>query len=122
MRRPPPSQEDSEAPEQLGVLTRERRVRLLNCSVSGCLIETNWRLQVGAIASIRVVIEGRELTDESRSYGVSRSPGPGIPSTSVRSSCGPSRCTNDLFGSPPSFMTTAATRSHASLRALPENY
>ena len=67
MRRPPPSQDDSEAPEQLGVLTRERRVRLLNSSVSGCLIETNWRLQVGAIASIRVVIEGRDSPTTSRS-------------------------------------------------------
>jgi hypothetical protein len=64
MSRPPRSQDDSEAPEQLGVLTRERRVHLLNSSVSGCLIETNWRLQVGAIASIRVVIEGREFTDD----------------------------------------------------------
>ena len=64
MRRPPPSHDDSDAPEQLGVLTRERRVRMLNCSVSGCLIETNWRLQVGAIASIRVVIDGLELADD----------------------------------------------------------
>lgn len=50
--------------DQLGVLTRERQVRLLNCSVSGCLIETNHRLQVGAIASIRVVIDGHELCDD----------------------------------------------------------
>ena len=46
------------------MLTRERFVRLLNTSVSGCLIETNWRLQVGAIASIRVVIDGREYADD----------------------------------------------------------
>jgi hypothetical protein len=51
-------------PDQLGVLTRERQVRLLNCSVSGCLIETNHRFQVGAIASIRVVVDGRELSDD----------------------------------------------------------
>ena len=50
--------------DQLGVLTRERQVRLLNCSVSGCLLETSCRLPVGAIASIRVTIEGRELTDD----------------------------------------------------------
>ena len=48
--------------DQLGVLTRERHVRLLNCSVSGCLLETNCRFPVGVIASIRVTIEGRELT------------------------------------------------------------
>jgi hypothetical protein len=51
-------------PDQLGVLTRERHVRLLNCSVSGCLLETGWRVPVGAIASIRVTIEGRHLTDD----------------------------------------------------------
>jgi hypothetical protein len=51
-------------PDQLGVLTRERHVRLLNCSVSGCLIETSHRFQVGAIASIRVVVDGRELSDD----------------------------------------------------------
>jgi len=50
--------------DQLGVLTRERQVRLLNCSVSGCLLETNCRLPVGATASIRVIVEGRELRDD----------------------------------------------------------
>jgi hypothetical protein len=64
MRRPAPLHDDSEAQEQVGVLTRERRVRLLNSSVSGCLIETNWRLPIGTIASIRVVIEGREFADD----------------------------------------------------------
>ena len=56
--------EDPRVSVQLGVLTRERHVRLLNCSVSGCLLETNCRVPVGAIASIRVTIEGRELTDD----------------------------------------------------------
>ena len=50
--------------DQLGVLTRERHVRLLNCSVSGCLLETNTRVPVGAIASIRITIDGRELSDD----------------------------------------------------------
>ena len=64
MRRPYSSLDDPNVDEQLGVLVRERCVRLLNCSVSGCLIETKWRLQVGSIASIRVVVEGRELADD----------------------------------------------------------
>jgi hypothetical protein len=51
-------------PDQLGVLTRERQIRLLNCSVSGCLLETNCRIPVGATASIRVTIDGRELRDD----------------------------------------------------------
>ncbi|HKH71580.1 MAG TPA: PilZ domain-containing protein [Vicinamibacterales bacterium] len=56
--------EDPRVSDQLGVMTRERHVRLLNCSVSGCLLETSWRLPVGAIASIRVTINGRVLTDD----------------------------------------------------------
>jgi hypothetical protein len=58
------SLEEPRVAEQLGILTRDRQVRLLNCSVSGCLLETNCCLPVGAIASIRVTIEGRELTDD----------------------------------------------------------
>jgi hypothetical protein len=50
--------------EQLGVMTHERHVRLLDCSITGCLLETRCRLPIGAIASIRVTIEGRELSDD----------------------------------------------------------
>jgi hypothetical protein len=50
--------------ERLAVLTRVCQMRVLNCSVTGCLLETNSRIEVGAIASIRVVIEGRELVDD----------------------------------------------------------
>jgi hypothetical protein len=63
MKRPDTFPEDSVL-DQLGVLTRERQVRLLNCSVSGCLFETNCRLPIGAIASVRVIIDGREMTDD----------------------------------------------------------
>lgn len=51
-------------PERLGVLTRACHMRVLNCSVSGCLIETNCQIEVGAVAAIRVVIDGRELADD----------------------------------------------------------
>jgi hypothetical protein len=64
MKRSHSFQKDLRMPDQLGVLTRERHVRLLNCSVSGCLLETSCRLPVGATAIIRVTIEGRELSDE----------------------------------------------------------
>ncbi len=64
MRRLPALPDDLRLSDQLGVLTRDRQVRLLNCSVSGCLLETKSRLPVGAIASIRVTVEGRELTDD----------------------------------------------------------
>lgn len=64
MKRPYTFPEGLRVLNQLGVLTRERRVRLLNCSVSGCLFETNCRLAVGVIASVRVTIDGREMTDD----------------------------------------------------------
>ena len=51
-------------PERLGVLTRVCHMRVLNCSVSGCLLETDRRFDIGSIASIRVVIDGRELLDD----------------------------------------------------------
>ena len=59
----PPANPGSK-PERLGVLTRVCHMRLLNCSVSGCLLETNRRFDVGSIASIRVVIDGRALMDD----------------------------------------------------------
>lgn len=58
---------DLDAPsttERLGMLTRSCQMRVLNCSVSGCLIETNCHIDIGAVASIRVVINGRELSDD----------------------------------------------------------
>ena len=51
-------------PDQLGVLTREFRVRILNCSSSGCLVETNTRLEVGTIGSLRLAIAGDEFVDD----------------------------------------------------------
>ena len=56
-------QESADAPaaERLGVITRLCQMRVLNFSTSGCLIETDRRFEVGAVASIRVAIEGREL-------------------------------------------------------------
>src|SRR5215510_517559 len=53
-----------ESAERLGVLTRLCQMRVLNCSVSGCLLETNHRLAIGAVASIRIVLNGRELVDD----------------------------------------------------------
>ena len=64
MKHPRSLSEDAIVPAQLGVLTRERDVRLLDCSVSGCLLETNCHVPVGAIASVRVTVQGRELTDD----------------------------------------------------------
>jgi hypothetical protein len=58
------SAESASNVERLGVLTRVCHMRVLNCSVSGCLLETDRRFDVGTIASICVVIDGRELVDD----------------------------------------------------------
>jgi PilZ domain-containing protein len=58
------SAETPDAAQRLGVITRRCQMRVLDCSASGCLIETDRRFEVGAIASVRVVIDGRELTDD----------------------------------------------------------
>jgi hypothetical protein len=53
------------APEsRLGVATRELCVRVLNCSPSGCLLETDTRLDAGMIASLQLVIHGDEFCDD----------------------------------------------------------
>ena len=46
------------------VLTRELHVRVINVSVSGCLVESHQRLDVGAVATLRVVLGGQEYTDD----------------------------------------------------------
>jgi hypothetical protein len=50
--------------EGLAVLTRELRVRLLNCSAAGCLVETNVRLDVSTVASLTLHCDGRHFTDD----------------------------------------------------------
>jgi hypothetical protein len=47
----------------VGVLARDIAVRLLNCSPSGCLLETNVPMEVGTIGSLRLEINGQELVD-----------------------------------------------------------
>lgn len=48
----------------VGVLTREVFTRLLNFSPSGCLIETNTRVDAGTIGALRFVIDGKEFVDD----------------------------------------------------------
>ena len=49
-----------------GVLTRELRVRIVNCSPSGCLLETNARLPVGTIGSLSLRLGAHQLADDIR--------------------------------------------------------
>jgi len=50
--------------EPVGLLTREFHARLLNFSPTGCLVETNSRVDVGTIGSLRFVIDGKEFADD----------------------------------------------------------
>jgi hypothetical protein len=52
--------------EMMGVLAREFDVRVINCSPSGCLLETRAPMEVGTIGSVTLVFEGQELTDHVR--------------------------------------------------------
>jgi hypothetical protein len=49
---------------RLGVATRDLSVRLLNCSPSGCLLETDGRLESGATGVLRLTIGGDEFSDD----------------------------------------------------------
>ena len=49
--------------DDLGVLTRELRARVINVSRSGCLIESHQRLAVGTIGSLRLRIGRQEYLD-----------------------------------------------------------
>jgi hypothetical protein len=48
----------------LAVIGREVRIRLLNCSASGCLIEASSKLEVGTIATLAVTLQGEEFVDD----------------------------------------------------------
>lgn len=50
--------------DRLAVLTRDLPVRLLNCSASGCLVETSVRLDVSTVASLTLNFGGRHFTDD----------------------------------------------------------
>ena len=52
------------APQGLAVLARDFQARIINCSVSGCLLETNARLEVGTIGTLCFNVKGQELVDD----------------------------------------------------------
>jgi hypothetical protein len=54
------------ATESLAVLTREVRIRLVNCSLSGCLLEANASLPVGTVAALTLRIGEHEFRDDVR--------------------------------------------------------
>lgn len=49
--------------ERLATLTRHIRVRVLNCSAEGCLLETNAPLTVATVGTLRVNFGGHAFDD-----------------------------------------------------------
>src|SRR5262245_27927818 len=49
--------------EDIGTLARQCRVRVLNCSAEGCLLETSTSVPVGASGVLRLSLEGRDFDD-----------------------------------------------------------
>ena len=54
------------AEDVVGVLTREVRVRLVNISASGCLVESGNRLEPGMAGRLQVSVGGESYSDDVR--------------------------------------------------------
>jgi PilZ domain-containing protein len=52
--------------DELASVAREIRVRVLNCSASGCLLESSAAIPVGAVARLRVTFGGTDFDDTVR--------------------------------------------------------
>lgn len=57
------SEDQWQGRESLATLTRHVRVRVLNCSAEGCLLETLAPLPIGAAGTLRVSFGGYALDD-----------------------------------------------------------
>ncbi len=65
------------ADDCVGVLTREVRVRLVNISASGCLIESSTRLELGTAGDLRIQVGGDTYDDHVRIARVQQVQGAG---------------------------------------------
>jgi hypothetical protein len=54
------------ANDLVAVLGREINVRLIDISVSGCLLESGNRIERGTTGSLRIVFDGQEYVDDVR--------------------------------------------------------
>jgi PilZ domain len=50
--------------DQLGVLSKEFHLHLLNCSSSGCLVEMRSPIEVGTIGTLRLVVDGNPFSED----------------------------------------------------------
>ena len=58
---------------QLAALTKEVRVRILNCSATGCLVESNGAIPVGTVGLLRVAFDGSQFEAPCRLCGANQS-------------------------------------------------
>jgi len=61
-----------------GVLNRRFRVRLINCSSNGCLLESHAPLKVGTVGVVEIAVGNRQFSDTiqvMRCQAISGSPG-----------------------------------------------
>ena len=65
------------ADDCVGVLTREVRVRLVNISASGCLIESSSRLELGTAGDLRIRVGGDRTPTDVRIARVQQVQGAG---------------------------------------------
>ena len=57
------SNESKSVRADVATLARHIRVRVLNCSAAGCLLETTGPVAVGAIGKLRVSFDGQDFDD-----------------------------------------------------------
>jgi hypothetical protein len=64
-------------PELVGVLRRQITARVLNFSVSGCLLETSANVEVGTACELRVKLDDQVLVDDIKVTRCVEVPGAG---------------------------------------------
>jgi hypothetical protein len=52
-----------QADEEVGTLTSDICIRVLNCAASGCLVESTRPLAVGSVATLRIRLSGGEFEE-----------------------------------------------------------
>jgi hypothetical protein len=60
------NQQPMQTAQSVAVLTRELRIRIINCSLSGVLLEANASLAVGTVAALTLRIGDHEFKDDVR--------------------------------------------------------
>jgi len=49
--------------QEIAALTSDLRVRVLNVSAAGCLVEANRPLEIGSVATLRITFSGGDFED-----------------------------------------------------------